>query len=117
LAVYIPLDRYDSDTIGSDDEGAGLGHVTNYAQNVDGTVWSLTQLEQHLGGWQSESVLLEGISTASRTDSSRSLTKTRAVISPLQALHCGRSCGHASSAMQRECLQPRCMTFKWSTQS
>lgn len=31
------------------DPGTGKGHVTNYAMNVDGTVWSLTQLKEHLG--------------------------------------------------------------------
>jgi hypothetical protein len=25
------------------------GHITNYAQNQDGLVWSLHQLQQHLG--------------------------------------------------------------------
>ena len=29
--------------------GAGRGHVTNYAQNVDGFVWNLEKLEQTLG--------------------------------------------------------------------
>lgn len=29
--------------------GVGLGHVTNYAQNVDGTVWDLQQLAKHMG--------------------------------------------------------------------
>lgn len=29
--------------------GAPLGHVTNYAQNVDGDVWSLQQLREKLG--------------------------------------------------------------------
>jgi hypothetical protein len=34
----------------SDDEGAAArGHITNYAQNVDGTVWSLDMLKEHLG--------------------------------------------------------------------
>ncbi|GIL77063.1 hypothetical protein Vretifemale_6624 [Volvox reticuliferus] len=28
---------------------APLGHVTNYAQNIDGEVWSLKQLAEHLG--------------------------------------------------------------------
>lgn len=27
-----------------------LGHVTNYAQNMDGTVWDLQQLKEHMGG-------------------------------------------------------------------
>lgn len=38
----------------SDDEGsAGRGHITNYAQNVNGTVWNLAMLKQHLGEcWQ-----------------------------------------------------------------
>ncbi len=31
------------------DGTAGKGHVTNYAQNVDGTVWDLDMLKQHLG--------------------------------------------------------------------
>lgn len=26
-----------------------LGHVTNYAQNMDGMVWDLTMLKSHLG--------------------------------------------------------------------
>lgn len=34
----------------SDQEGtAGKGHITNYAQNVNGTVWNLTMLKKHLG--------------------------------------------------------------------
>lgn len=34
----------------SDQEGtAGKGHVTNYAQNVNGTVWSLAMLKKHMG--------------------------------------------------------------------
>jgi hypothetical protein len=33
----------------SEDGGAAPGHVTNYAQNVDGDVWSLAQLKEHLG--------------------------------------------------------------------
>lgn len=34
--------------------GAALGHVTNYAQNVDGTVWDVAALAEHLGeeAWQ-----------------------------------------------------------------
>lgn len=34
----------------SDQEGtAGKGHITNYAQNVNGTVWNLPMLKKHLG--------------------------------------------------------------------
>jgi len=33
---------------------AGAGHITNYAQNENGDVWSLQQLAQHMGTahWQ-----------------------------------------------------------------
>jgi hypothetical protein len=34
----------------SDHEGtAGKGHITNYAQNINGTVWNLAKLRQHMG--------------------------------------------------------------------
>lgn len=37
----------------SDQEGtAGKGHITNYAQNVNGTVWNLAKLRQHMGEWR-----------------------------------------------------------------
>ncbi|KAL6752058.1 tubulin-tyrosine ligase family-domain-containing protein [Haematococcus lacustris] len=42
--------RYDAASWqGSGSAGVGLGHVTNYAQNMDGMVWDLGRLEQHLG--------------------------------------------------------------------
>lgn len=40
---------YDVDSLSDDEGAAGRGHITNYAQNVDGTVWSLAMLKQHLG--------------------------------------------------------------------
>ncbi len=40
---------YSSDEWRGEGGGVGLGHVTNYAQNVDGLVWGLEQLKQHLG--------------------------------------------------------------------
>lgn len=40
---------FDMDSL-SDQEGtAGKGHITNYAQNVNGTVWNLAMLKQHMG--------------------------------------------------------------------
>lgn len=36
--------------------GAGKGHVTNYAQNVDGLVWDLEKLEKVLGGEKYEAL-------------------------------------------------------------
>ncbi|KAJ9524612.1 hypothetical protein QJQ45_024202 [Haematococcus lacustris] len=42
--------RYDAASWqGAGSAGVGLGHVTNYAQNMDGMVWDLGRLEQHLG--------------------------------------------------------------------
>lgn len=40
---------YSSDVWSTDKGGVALGHVTNYAQNMDGMVWNLDQLQQHLG--------------------------------------------------------------------
>jgi hypothetical protein len=34
---------------GSSPGSAGTGHITNYAQNVDGPVWDLDMLRNHLG--------------------------------------------------------------------
>jgi len=28
-----------------------LGHVTNYAQNMDGMVWDMHMLKEHMGRW------------------------------------------------------------------
>lgn len=48
--VLFSTDSFDMDSL-SDQEGtAGKGHITNYAQNVNGTVWNLTMLKKHLGG-------------------------------------------------------------------
>lgn len=40
---------YDLGSLSDDQGAAGRGHITNYAQNIDGTVWNLTKLKQHLG--------------------------------------------------------------------
>jgi len=45
----------------SDEEGtAGKGHVTNYAQNVNGTVWSLAMLKKHMGEHQGGKQPMQG---------------------------------------------------------
>lgn len=50
--LSISAHSFDLDSL-SDQEGtAGKGHITNYAQNVNGTVWNLTMLKKHLGVWQ-----------------------------------------------------------------
>lgn len=49
-AAALCLASFDMESL-SDQEGtAGKGHITNYAQNVNGTVWNLTMLKKHLGG-------------------------------------------------------------------
>lgn len=40
---------YDMDSLSDDEGAAARGHITNYAQNVNGTVWNLDMLKQHLG--------------------------------------------------------------------
>lgn len=55
LACTMPC-SYDLDSLSDEEGAAGKGHITNYAQNVNGTVWTLTTLKQHLGetvfgGW------------------------------------------------------------------
>eukprot|EP00879_Flechtneria_rotunda_P013850 GHRR01014466.1.p1 GENE.GHRR01014466.1~~GHRR01014466.1.p1 ORF type:complete len:217 (+),score=73.29 GHRR01014466.1:940-1590(+) len=47
--VLFSTDSYDLDSLSDDDGAASRAHITNYAQNVDGTVWDLTTLKQHLG--------------------------------------------------------------------
>ncbi len=45
LAPY----RYDSNSWRTETGDVALGHITNYAQNMDGTVWDLERLQQHMG--------------------------------------------------------------------
>lgn len=40
---------YDQSAWRTESGDVALGHVTNYAQNMDGTVWDLQQLEEHMG--------------------------------------------------------------------
>jgi hypothetical protein len=40
---------YDLEALSDDEGAAARGHITNYAQNVNGTVWSLDMLKEHLG--------------------------------------------------------------------
>ncbi|MEW5315281.1 MAG: hypothetical protein WDW38_006722 [Sanguina aurantia] len=47
--VLFSTSRYDSETYATEAGEVALGHVTNYAQNMDGTVWDLHQLQQHMG--------------------------------------------------------------------
>eukprot|EP00877_Chromochloris_zofingiensis_P003213 jgi/Chrzof1/12893/Cz07g11100.t1 len=47
--VLFSSDDYDDSSIGSGDEANTGGHITNYAQNVDGQVWDLDMLKQHIG--------------------------------------------------------------------
>eukprot|EP00882_Tetradesmus_deserticola_P025697 GHRQ01028251.1.p1 GENE.GHRQ01028251.1~~GHRQ01028251.1.p1 ORF type:complete len:390 (+),score=126.37 GHRQ01028251.1:177-1346(+) len=47
--VLFSTDRYDLDSLSDDEGAAARGHITNYAQNVNGNVWSLDMLKQHLG--------------------------------------------------------------------
>ncbi|KAG2443321.1 hypothetical protein HYH02_009387 [Chlamydomonas schloesseri] len=51
--VLFSSHRYDAELVGgTDDGGSGgpaPGHVTNYAQNENGDVWSLVQLAAHVG--------------------------------------------------------------------
>lgn len=49
LCVVPLTHRYDSETYATEAGEVALGHVTNYAQNMDGTVWDLHQLQQHMG--------------------------------------------------------------------
>ncbi|KAI8474298.1 MAG: tubulin-tyrosine ligase family-domain-containing protein [Monoraphidium minutum] len=46
--------------------GAGRGHVTNYAQNVDGQVWDLDMLREHLGGAAYDALWSKLVSSAAR---------------------------------------------------
>ncbi len=50
VCVCVFLYRYDRDQV-DDDNGSGvaMGHVTNYAQNENGDVWSLAQYAAHVG--------------------------------------------------------------------
>ncbi|PNH02661.1 putative beta-tubulin polyglutamylase [Tetrabaena socialis] len=54
--VLFATEPYDHAEAGGGGAGSGMygsmygtGHVTNYAQNVDGEVWGLRQLREHLG--------------------------------------------------------------------
>eukprot|EP00878_Enallax_costatus_P040036 GHUV01046010.1.p1 GENE.GHUV01046010.1~~GHUV01046010.1.p1 ORF type:complete len:602 (+),score=176.12 GHUV01046010.1:192-1997(+) len=47
--VLFSTDSYDLGSLSDDEGAAGRGHITNYAQNVGGTVWNLVMLKQHLG--------------------------------------------------------------------
>lgn len=48
--VLFSTDQYSAEgDFSAEDGSAAPGHVTNYAQNVDGEVWSLAQLKEHLG--------------------------------------------------------------------
>ncbi|PNH11180.1 Tubulin polyglutamylase TTLL5 [Tetrabaena socialis] len=48
--VLFSSHRYDAEQLSGDpDGGPPPGHVTNYAQNENGDVWSLAQLAAHLG--------------------------------------------------------------------
>eukprot|EP00198_Chlamydomonas_reinhardtii_P003616 XP_001692952.1 guanylate cyclase [Chlamydomonas reinhardtii] len=48
--VLFSSHRYDSELVaGADGSGPAPGHVTNYAQNENGDVWSLEQLAGHVG--------------------------------------------------------------------
>lgn len=47
--VLFANNEYDGASWASDDGTPARGHVTNYAQNMDGWVWSLEQLKGHLG--------------------------------------------------------------------
>lgn len=47
--VLFSTDSYDMDSLSDDEGAAARGHITNYAQNVNGTVWNLDMLKQHLG--------------------------------------------------------------------
>ena len=46
---FPPPCSYDNNTWVGEAGGVALGHVTNYAQNMDGTVWDMLQLRQHMG--------------------------------------------------------------------
>ena len=46
---YGPFRSYNAETWATDGGDVALGHVTNYAQNMDGMVWDLAMLEAHLG--------------------------------------------------------------------
>jgi hypothetical protein len=43
---------YDMGSLSDDEGAAARGHITNYAQNVNGIVWSLDMLKEHLGEQQ-----------------------------------------------------------------
>ncbi|KXZ53247.1 TTL5 protein [Gonium pectorale] len=47
--VLFSTHGYDSKTWRTEAGEVALGHVTNYAQNMDGRVWDLRQLEEHMG--------------------------------------------------------------------
>lgn len=42
---------YDSGKLSDGDGAAARGHITNYALNRDGEVWTLPMLREHLGGF------------------------------------------------------------------
>lgn len=44
-----PSFRYDGSAWSTEGGDVALGHITNYAQNMDGTVWDLQQLQEHMG--------------------------------------------------------------------
>eukprot|EP00198_Chlamydomonas_reinhardtii_P004771 XP_001694107.1 predicted protein [Chlamydomonas reinhardtii] len=47
--VLFSTHGYDQSAWRTESGDVALGHVTNYAQNMDGTVWDLQQLEEHMG--------------------------------------------------------------------
>ncbi|KAG2433886.1 hypothetical protein HXX76_008239 [Chlamydomonas incerta] len=47
--VLFSTHGYDQSAWRTESGDVALGHVTNYAQNMDGTVWTLQQLESHMG--------------------------------------------------------------------
>ncbi|GAX74824.1 hypothetical protein CEUSTIGMA_g2271.t1 [Chlamydomonas eustigma] len=47
--VLFSTHQYSSETWRTEEGEVALGHVTNYAQNMDGMVWDLKMLEDHLG--------------------------------------------------------------------
>ncbi|GLI61494.1 hypothetical protein VaNZ11_003822 [Volvox africanus] len=47
--VLFSTHGYDNSSWRTEAGDVALGHITNYAQNMDGTVWNLQQLEGHMG--------------------------------------------------------------------
>ncbi|GIL99848.1 hypothetical protein Vretimale_4813 [Volvox reticuliferus] len=47
--VLFSTHGYDNSSWRTEAGDVALGHITNYAQNMDGTVWNLQQLEDHMG--------------------------------------------------------------------